>query len=552
MQESDDINMDAVKEKLNQIKGFAGKFSKKTKILVGGGAICLIAAAVIIALVMNHVNYAVLFSGVSQEEATKIIGKLQESGANFQYKENGDILVSDKVVEQTRAELAYEGYPKSGFSYDVFINNAGGMTTDTEKQQYKLYELQDRIGATVALFDGVKDAKVNIALQDESKYALEETDDESASSSATVVVTMKNDGDSPSKKQAAAIQRLVSKSVQGMELEDVAVFDGNGLDVSDTSDGGSTASGSAAEEIAQMIEAQISKKVVNVLAPFYGADNIRVSAKGTVNMEKVLRESTTYSTPEKIDEKDKEGIVSNESSTNEKSTGGAATGGVAGSETNADTNQYNAGTAEDGSTYTSESETRDYLVNQIKEQGQIDPGVLKDVTVSVSVNGQDLGSLNQNEIQSLIGNAAGIAAEDQKEKITVVSAPFYEEEEIKNGVTQEVSAKLKEMLPMIAIAAGAALVLLIILIVVLKRRGNKKLQSEEAYLTEELVGALQRESKQPATTENPEMLNLKNERSRELRERVRTFSDQNPEISAQMLKTWLNGGVTDAADGSEQ
>lgn len=544
--------MESIKGKLNQAKEFIGKFSRKTKILIGAGAVGLIGAAVIIALVMNHKNYAVLFSGISQEEATKIVGKLQETGVDFQYKDNGDILVSDTVVDQTRAELAYEGYPKSGFSYDVFIDNAGGMTTDTEKQQYKLYELQDRIGATVALFDGVKDAKVNIALKSESKYALEDTSDKSNSSSATVVVTMKNSGESPTEKQAAAIQRLVAKSVQGMTMEDVAVFDGNGIDISSTSES-TSASGSAAEEIAQMIEAQISKKVVNVLAPFYGADNIRVSAKGKVNMEKVLRETTTYSTPEKIDEEDKTGIISGESTTKEESKGGNTAGGVAGTETNADTTQYNTDTANGGSSSTSESETRDYLVNQIKEQGQIDPGVLEDVTVSVSVNGQGLGSLNQNEVRALIGNAAGITTEDQTDKITIVSAPFYEEEEpVDAGLTTEVSAKLKEMLPIIAIAASVAFVLLAVLFFILKRRGDKKLRNEEAFLEEELARALQSDTSQTVPLDNPEILNLKNERSRELRERVRAFADQNPEISAQMLKTWLNGGGKDVSrDGSQ-
>ena len=102
------------------------------------------------------------------------------------------------------------------------------MTTDSDKNTYKLYDLQDRIGSTIRLFDGVKDAKVTIALGEESKYVLSDNEQKS---SATAVVTMQ-DGGSPTAEQAAGIQRLVAKSVPGMELEDVAVFDGNGNDVS--------------------------------------------------------------------------------------------------------------------------------------------------------------------------------------------------------------------------------------------------------------------------------------------------------------------------------
>lgn len=172
--------MDKIKLKLNQFKEFLGKYSKKTKILAGVITVAVIAAAVIIALVLNHKDYTTLFTGVTEEEATKIIGKLQESGVDFQYKENGDILIDKDVADKTRAELVYEGYPKSGFTYDVFTENSGGMTTDSEKEMYKLYDLQDRIGATIRFFDGVKDAKVTIALKEEQKYVLEDEEEEGA------------------------------------------------------------------------------------------------------------------------------------------------------------------------------------------------------------------------------------------------------------------------------------------------------------------------------------------------------------------------------------
>ena len=35
---------------------------------------------------------------------------------------------------------------------------------------------------------------------------------------------------------------------------------------------------------------------------------------------------------------------------------------------------------------------------------------------------------------------------------------------------------------------------------------------------------------------------IQNEKAQGLREDIRDFTDQNPEISAQLLKNWLNGG----------
>ena len=39
-----------------------------------------------------------------------------------------------------------------------------------------------------------------------------------------------------------------------------------------------------------------------------------------------------------------------------------------------------------------------------------------------------------------------------------------------------------------------------------------------------------------------EILEPEEDRGAELRQCVRDFAEQNPEISAQLLKTWLNGG----------
>lgn len=196
-----------MKEKLGQFKEFAGNLSSRAKKLIIAGAAILIIAAVAIAVVLNNRPYAELFSGLGQEEAQQIVQKLQEDEIDYKFDGNSTILVKEDVVDQTKATLVQEGYPKSGFTYDTFKDNASMLTTDSDKKTYKLYELQDRIGSTIRLFDGVKDAKVTIALGEESKYAL---NDEEEKSSASAVVTMSDSG-SPSAEQAVAIQRLIDR-----------------------------------------------------------------------------------------------------------------------------------------------------------------------------------------------------------------------------------------------------------------------------------------------------------------------------------------------------
>ena len=545
-----------MKERIDQLKELVEKLNSRTKKIIIIGVAALIVGAVIIALILNNQPYETLFTGLGQEEAQQITQKLQEDGVDFKYDGDSEILVKKDVLDQTKAALVQEGYPKNGFTYDTFKDNAGMMTTDSDKNTYKLYELQDRIGATIRCFEGVKDAKVTIALGEESKYVL--SDDEGEGPSASVFVTMEGGG-SPTTEQVAGIQRLVAKSVAGMELTEVVVLDGEGNDVSVDADGNSSSvNGSDVEEIARVIERQISNNVVKVLGPIYGRDNVKVSARAKINMENLVRETITYNTPEKIDEEDKTGIVSKEDLYTERAGDGNSAGGVAGTETNADTAEYNTDSNNNNTGASSESVSREYLVNQIKEQGQVSPGALDDLTVSVAINGEGYGSLRESQLLALVGNAAGIAAADQREKITVVSAPFSEgsddEEETKNGFVRFV-----ESVPLwVFIVAAVLLVLLLALLIFLliRRRRRAEEEAEELAAAEEaameegavegLLGDLDT-GEEEVFDLNKELQEIKNDRGMELKRSVREFAEQNPEIAAQLLKNWLNGG---GGDGS--
>lgn len=545
-----------MKERIDQLKELVEKLNSRTKKIIIIGVAALIVGAVIIALILNNQPYETLFTGLGQEEAQQITQKLQEDGVDFKYDGDSEILVKKDVLDQTKAALVQEGYPKNGFTYDTFKDNAGMMTTDSDKNTYKLYELQDRIGATIRCFEGVKDAKVTIALGEESKYVL--SDDEGEGPSASVFVTMEGGG-SPTTEQVAGIQRLVAKSVAGMELTEVVVLDGEGNDVSVDADGNSSSvNGSDVEEIARVIERQISNNVVKVLGPIYGRDNVKVSARAKINMENLVRETITYNTPEKIDEEDKTGIVSKEDLYTERAGGGNTAGGVAGTETNADTAEYNTDSNNNNTGASSESVSREYLVNQIKEQGQVSPGALDDLTVSVAINGEGYGSLRESQLLALVGNAAGIAAADQREKITVVSAPFSEgsddEEETKNGFVRFI-----ESVPLwvfIVVAALLVLLLALLIFLLIRRRRRAEEEAEELAAAEEaameegavegLLGDLDT-GEEEVFDLNKELQEIKNDRGMELKRSVREFAEQNPEIAAQLLKNWLNGG---GGDGS--
>ena len=176
-----------------------------------------------------------------------------------------------------------------------------------------------------------------------------------------------------------------------------------------------------------------------------------------------------------------------------------------------------------------------------------------DVTVSVAINGRTLGDLTTNTLMELVGNAVGIAPEDRTDKIAIANAPFYEDKEADKRSTMEVITEaIKDNLLFVIIGVIVLLLLLAALFIVLRKRKKKQEEAEEEMLEETLTELPEGEGiEEGAETEEeeelltPELLNIQNERSQELRERVRAFAEENPELSAQMLKNWLRGGDED-------
>lgn len=538
--------------------------SRKTFMAIAVGTAVIAIIAVLILRFGMQTDYSTLFTGLNQEEAQEVVALLQEDGIDYRFKDKeGAIQVPASTVDQTRAELLGKGYPQSGFAYDMYRNNAGLMTTESDKKQYTLYELQDRLGAQIRLFDGVRDAKVTIAEAGEQKYALQ--DQTSTDASASVVVTMEN-GRTLSSGNAAAIKNLISHCVRGMNFTNVSVFDAESMIEVGGSSMDDTAFGSAKDltSLTSLIESNISGNVRRVLEQIYGQGTVAVSVKGTLNMEKLIQENTRYTTPEKINEEDKTGLLQNEEVTNEDlASTGMGAGGVAGADANADTprytNQDNTQAAADG--YTNNSATREWLYNSVKEQRVVDPGVLENTTVGIVINTEDT-SVSNTDLVNLVANSAGIPRDSASEKITIVRAPSPYQS-VPASATP-LPSQQNQGLPLsikIAMAAGGILIVLLLMLLLLgrkKRKNNMEMlyeNGDELFESNDAEGApgetapeisrsnlgMEAKAIDEEMERNEEILNLRMQHSLKLKQNIGGFVDTNPQIAAKLIQSWLRG-----------
>ena len=546
--------------------------SRKMLMAIAGGTAAIAIIAVLVLELGTNTDYSTLFTGLNQEEAQEVVALLQEEGIDYRfYDKDGAIRVPAVRADQTRAELLSKGYPKSGFTYDMYRSNAGLMTTESDKKQYTLYDLQDRLGAQIRLFEGVQDAKVTIAEAAEQKYALQ--DNTNTDASASVVVTMEA-GQGLNDSKAAAIKNLIARSVRGLNFTNVAVFDADTMMEVGGSAAGEDAFGSAKDltALTSLIENNISINVRRVLEKLYGPGNVAVSVKGTLNMERLIQENTQYSTPEKINEQDKTGLLNREDTINENSAASdQGAGGVAGADANADTPRYTNqdNTQAIADSYSNSSATREWLYNSVKEQRQVDPGVLENATVGIVINTDDTTTVTNNQLINLVADSAGIPRDLANQSITIVRAPSQEAVPVITPPEQPQTKDDGLPLPIvIAMIAGGILILLLLLLLLMEKRRRRRkadeyVDSPNMYAVEEEARApeteappvnvlnteagLQMQAENAEMERNEEILNLRMQHSLKLKQNIGEFVDQNPQIAAKLVQSWLRGEVGDIA-----
>src|SRR5699024_6521733 len=111
------------------------------------------------------------------------------------------------------------------FAYSTYFDHVGSLTTEAERNQLILYELQDRTAAVIRSMEGVKDATVQFTPGEDRTYVLDSGNVVEASAYAKI--TMK-DGETVSDTLATGIRNLLTRSLQELSVENVVIVDSYG------------------------------------------------------------------------------------------------------------------------------------------------------------------------------------------------------------------------------------------------------------------------------------------------------------------------------------
>lgn len=529
------------------LKEFWAKQSKKNKILIIVGLVVLVALIALLVVWMNQTKYTILYSGLDADERVEVEEYLNSAGVA--YKTEGDTLYVDELSEESvRMELSNLGHPYSTPSYDFYFENVGTLTTSEERELIEEYQLNQRLADVIKTIDGVESATVTIAYPQTSSYVLSESEGDVT---AGVTVTL-GAGVTLNQTQVNGIVTLVSTSVPGLTAENVSVLNtATGETLVATDSGGNTVASADAYalklDVENLYEQEIQNKVLSVLQPIYGVNNVRVSVKSSIDINDSVKEIMTYFPSE-----DNKGVISSEDLAYAIQNEGGSVSGVTGTDSNAELPEGDDASStvtenEDLTTYPSvtvggdtiflqDEKSYDYLVSYVKEQVKKTAGEVEGLTVSVILNRETISDSKRQELTNLIANAAAI----EDEHVVVYTDLF---DTSGQTIVDNIVSPFEEYpwLVYVIIIGAAFLIILIVVIIVLTRRKKRKKAEEEAAAAAAAAEIAEQGELSLDADQMEELQDIKIAKGLVMKQKIQDFSKENPEIAAQLVKSWLRG-----------
>ena len=264
-------------------------FSLNQKILVGAGALAIIAAVwLAFSSVRNPSEYRVLYSNLSESDGAAILAALEQQNVPFKFTEGGGaIMVPQEALYETRLKLAGQGLPKAAnVGFELLDNQKFGTSQFVEQVNY-VRALEGELARSVASLDQVKSARVHLAIPKQTAFVREREDP-----TASVVVEL-FPGRVLDDAQTAAITRLVSSSVPRLQPKNVSVVDTEGALLAPAPSRNDGLDASQLRYTAEL-ENALNRRLAELLEPIAGKEGFRAKVAVDLDFDERERTSETF------------------------------------------------------------------------------------------------------------------------------------------------------------------------------------------------------------------------------------------------------------------
>ena len=498
-------------------------------------AIILLLGAILLKDVSSQ-KYGVLYTNLSPDDAGKILSVLQQE--KIPYKIEGDgtiILVPKDKIYDVRLKLAAKGLPSSqNVGFEIFDEPKMGATHFQENINY-IRAIEGELARTIKKIDAIKDAKVNIALPQDSIFAREEEE-----AKASVIVSLWP-GKDLTKEQVKAIVFLVSHAVPKLKPQNVTVVDNRGRVLSDMLEEDKEELKNIVD-IKRKLKRDIEKSIQSMLARALGPQNVVVRASVDVETANVSKKDELVN-PDMVAVVSERKIQDKEKGFLKKPLGAPGTPTNVPATINTSQNDIIKDRSKKDVT-TNYDVSKSYIVTKqnVFKVKRLSVGVLIDGKYKQVSDGNGTKTVfvprSEAELKAyekLIQSAVGFD-EKRGDKVTVISVPFESERDMVQNSRGKGAAGMDRNLLYGAIAF--VVLLLTGLLFYFFRRSKKERELELARLQQAQAARMEeiQEAAKGIHSKDIEEFSIENEPAYQ---KILEMVDENPDIVADMISKWI-------------
>jgi flagellar M-ring protein FliF len=392
-----------------QLRDIWGQLGATQRLNVAAATFVLVAGLCVLAFWSSRADYGLLYGGLSDAEAAKVIAALDD--AKVPYKTGtggGSILVPADKVYQMRMQLAGRGIPSGdGVGFEIFDKANFGISDFVQRANYSR-AIEGELARTISQIDEVESARVMIVMP-ENRLLL----DKDTYPTASVFVHVR--GNSQLEQQSInSIRFLVANSVEGLKPNHVSVVDNLGNVLSENSDDDSLTGLTSTQLVARRnLEQYLAKKAQDMLDKVLGPGQAIVRVSADINYDTLTRSDVKYDPDGQVIQTQTKDDQNTDSSTTSSTT----PVGIAG---NTSTNASQGGPAPINSTQNrNTTSTIEYDISKTTSDMVETAGGIKRLTASVSIAAQVQGTGDARKIvprtpeeleklRSVVASAVGI------------------------------------------------------------------------------------------------------------------------------------------------
>jgi len=542
--------------------GWLQRFSsldRAARIRLGIGLALFVLMVAAAAWFAGRPDYRVLFANLSDKDGGAVVAQLAQMNVPYKYTEGGGaIMVPADRIYDVRLRLASQGLPKGSVAgFESTEASRFGVTQFQERLNFQR-GLEGELTRSIQSLEPVQSARVHLALPNQNGFFREQQ-----KPSASVLVSL-YPGRFLDRTQLAGIVHLVASSVPDMAPSAVSVLDETGKLLSQTPDAVGGAPSGEQLAYAQKIEQQYAKRIVDILEPIVGRDNVKATVTADIDFNQT--ESTTEQHRPNL-ATDASAVRSQQLIESAAKPGDKLPAGIPGAVSNQPPQNANApvnganpapdagGQGAAGGSVGRRELTTNYEVDKTTSVTRAAQGMVRRVNAAVVVNYQSvpegagkslvakpLSPEQIGQMTALVREAVGYNKE-RGDSVNLMNAPFRSEAVVQAELPLYKQPEVLELARSLGVPIGLSLAAALLLMGVVRPVLKAGRQPAKVVATPlRKVDALAAEHIERPALPAPVKVEDQEPSEEQLRlAEARSLAKENPVAVANIVKTWVNG-----------